>query len=99
MNDRQLTRVAALRSASDIPQDEAAPPQMGLIASTSIFGAFSILLWLTVAALVRWLRDAFGILLVHKRYRACTCPHPVLWLCDGVARAAKTRSGCIEKTP
>lgn len=62
MNDHPLIRAAAMCRASDIPQDEAAPPPMGLIASTSIFGAFSILLWLTVAALIAWLRDAFGIL-------------------------------------
>lgn len=62
MNDHPLIHAAAMCRASDIPQDEAAPPPMGLIASTSIFGAFSILLWLTVAALIPWLRDAFGIL-------------------------------------
>jgi hypothetical protein len=42
MNDHPLIQAAAMCRASDIPQDEAAPPLMGLIASTSIFGAFSI---------------------------------------------------------
>ena len=36
-------------------------PPIGLTASTSIFGAFSIVLWLTVIAVIPWLRDAFGI--------------------------------------
>jgi membrane protease YdiL (CAAX protease family) len=36
-------------------------PPIGITASTSIFGAFSILLWLTVIEVIPWLRDAFGI--------------------------------------
>src|SRR6266536_1429419 len=38
------------------------PPPIGLAASTSMFGAFSVLLWLIVAVVIPWLRDAFGIL-------------------------------------
>jgi membrane protease YdiL (CAAX protease family) len=41
---------------------ETTPVPIGLAASTSIFGAFSLLLWLTVVAVIPWLRDAFGIL-------------------------------------
>src|SRR5262245_60250763 len=41
-------------------QMQAVPP-IGLLASASIFGAFSILLWLTVIAVIPWLRDAFDI--------------------------------------
>src|SRR5215510_2133047 len=41
-------------------QIQAVPP-IGLTASASIFGAFSILLWLTVMAVIPWLRDVFGI--------------------------------------
>src|SRR5262245_37445997 len=41
-------------------QMQAVPP-IGLTASASIFGGFSILLWLTVNAVIPWLRDAFGI--------------------------------------
>ncbi|NOJ38327.1 CPBP family intramembrane glutamic endopeptidase [Bradyrhizobium australiense] len=37
------------------------PPPIGLAASTSMFGAFSILLWLIVMAVIPWLRDAFDI--------------------------------------
>jgi membrane protease YdiL (CAAX protease family) len=42
-------------------QTETTPPPIGLAASTSIFAAFSILLWLTVMAVIPWLRDAFGV--------------------------------------
>jgi membrane protease YdiL (CAAX protease family) len=42
-------------------QAQTTPPPIGLAASTSIFGAFSILLWLTVTAVIPWLRDAFGM--------------------------------------
>src|SRR4051812_7639570 len=42
-------------------QTEATPPPIGLAASTSMFGAFSILLWLAIMAAIPWLRDAFGI--------------------------------------
>jgi len=37
------------------------PPPIGLAASTAMFGAFSILLGLTVWVVISWLRDAFGI--------------------------------------
>jgi membrane protease YdiL (CAAX protease family) len=43
-------------------QTEAMPPPIGLTASASIFAVFSILLWLTVRAVIPWLRDAFGVL-------------------------------------
>jgi len=38
------------------------PPPIGLTASASIFALFSILLWLTVRAVIPWLRDTFGVL-------------------------------------
>jgi membrane protease YdiL (CAAX protease family) len=38
------------------------PPPIGFAASTSMFGAFSVLLWLIVAVVIPWLRDALGIL-------------------------------------
>jgi membrane protease YdiL (CAAX protease family) len=34
---------------------------MGLAATAIVFGFFSLLLWLTVAAVIPWLRDAYGI--------------------------------------
>jgi membrane protease YdiL (CAAX protease family) len=37
------------------------PPPIGLAASTAMFGAFSVLLWLTVAVVIPWLRDTSGI--------------------------------------
>jgi membrane protease YdiL (CAAX protease family) len=42
-------------------QAKTTPPPIGLAASTSMFGAFSILLWLTIMAVIPWLRDAVGI--------------------------------------
>jgi membrane protease YdiL (CAAX protease family) len=42
-------------------QTETAPRPIGVAASISMFGAFSILLWLTTMAVIPWLRDAFGI--------------------------------------
>jgi len=38
------------------------PQPIGIAGSTSIYAAFSILLWLAVARVIPWLRDAFGIL-------------------------------------
>ena len=40
---------------------ETTPPPIGLVASASMFGVFSILLWLTTTAVIPWLRDAFGV--------------------------------------
>ncbi|WP_271575288.1 CPBP family intramembrane glutamic endopeptidase [Bradyrhizobium sp. CCBAU 11361] len=40
---------------------ETTPPPVGLVASTSMFAVFSILLWLTTEAVIPRLRDAFGI--------------------------------------
>jgi membrane protease YdiL (CAAX protease family) len=37
------------------------PPPIGLAPSAAMFGAFSILLWLTVAVIIPWLRDTSGI--------------------------------------
>jgi membrane protease YdiL (CAAX protease family) len=34
---------------------------MGIVSSAVLFGAFSLLLWLTLVAVIPWLRDAFGI--------------------------------------
>jgi membrane protease YdiL (CAAX protease family) len=42
-------------------QAETTAPPAGLVASTSMFGVFSILLWLTIVAVIPWLRDTFGI--------------------------------------
>ncbi|WP_141688169.1 hypothetical protein [Bradyrhizobium paxllaeri] len=42
-------------------QTETISPPIGLAASASMFGAFSVLLWLTIMAVIPWLRDAFGI--------------------------------------
>src|SRR5215468_6723054 len=36
-------------------------PPMGLAATAMVFGVFSLLLWLTVAAVIPWLRDSYGI--------------------------------------
>lgn len=35
---------------------------MGIFATAVLFGVFSLLLWVTVAAVIPWLRDEFGIL-------------------------------------
>jgi len=43
-------------------QMKAMPPPIGLTASTSVFALFTILLWLTVRAVIPWLHDAFGVL-------------------------------------
>ena len=37
------------------------PAPMGLAATAMVFGIFSLLLWLTVAAVIPWMRDVFGI--------------------------------------
>jgi membrane protease YdiL (CAAX protease family) len=42
-------------------QAETKAPPAGLVASTSMFGLFSILLWLTIVAVIPWLGDTFGI--------------------------------------
>jgi membrane protease YdiL (CAAX protease family) len=42
-------------------QTETTPPPIGLAASAMMFGAFSLLLWLTVMTVIPWLRDAFGM--------------------------------------
>jgi len=42
-------------------QTETTLPPIGLAASTSMFGAFSILLWLTTMVVIPCLRDVFGI--------------------------------------
>jgi hypothetical protein len=42
-------------------QTETTTPPIGLVASTSMFGVFSIPLWLTTVAVIPWLRDTFGI--------------------------------------
>jgi len=34
---------------------------MGLLRTASVFGVFSLLLWLTVVAVIPWLRDAFDV--------------------------------------
>src|SRR5262249_59922953 len=36
-------------------------PPMGLAETAMVFGFFSLLLWLTVAAVIPWLRDSYGI--------------------------------------
>ena len=36
-------------------------PPMGLAATAMVFGFFSLSLWFTVAALIPWLRDVYGI--------------------------------------
>src|SRR5499433_866830 len=43
-------------------QTQTMPPPIGLTASASIFAVFSILLWVTVRAVIPWLRDRFGVL-------------------------------------
>jgi len=35
---------------------------MGIASSAVLFGAFSVLLWITLVAVIPWLRDTFGIL-------------------------------------
>jgi len=37
------------------------PPPMGIVLSAVLFGAFSLLLWLTLSAVIPWLHDTFGI--------------------------------------
>jgi len=34
---------------------------MGTVSSAALFGPFSLLLWLTVVAVIPWLRDTFGV--------------------------------------
>lgn len=34
---------------------------MGIVSSAALFGTFSLLLWLTLVAVIPWLRDAFGV--------------------------------------
>lgn len=34
---------------------------MGIASSAFLFGTFSLLLWLTIAAIIPWLRDSFGV--------------------------------------
>jgi membrane protease YdiL (CAAX protease family) len=38
-----------------------APPPMGIVSSAVLFGTFSVLLWITLVAVIPWLRDTFGI--------------------------------------
>jgi len=38
-----------------------APPPMGIVSSAVVFGTFSVLLWITLVAVIPWLRDTFGI--------------------------------------
>lgn len=40
---------------------EPTPPAIGLAASITMFGAFSVLLWLTTMAVIPWLRDSFSM--------------------------------------
>jgi len=40
---------------------QATPAPMGVLPSAMVFAAFSPLLWLTVAAIIPWLRSTFGI--------------------------------------
>jgi membrane protease YdiL (CAAX protease family) len=44
-----------------LAREETTPPPIGLAGSAAVVGAFSILLWLTTAAVLPWLRDAFGV--------------------------------------
>jgi membrane protease YdiL (CAAX protease family) len=37
------------------------PAPMGLLPTAIVFGVFSLLLWLTVGAVIPWLRDAFDV--------------------------------------
>jgi membrane protease YdiL (CAAX protease family) len=38
-----------------------APPPMGIVSSAVLFGTFSVLLWITLVAVIPWLHDTFGI--------------------------------------
>jgi membrane protease YdiL (CAAX protease family) len=66
---------------------QAMPQPMGLTASTSIFGVFSILLWLTVRAVIPWLRDTFGVLPIIGWYVSGTACVLVPILLCGCAMA------------
>jgi membrane protease YdiL (CAAX protease family) len=37
------------------------PPPMGIVSSAVLFGTFSLLLWLTLVAVIPWLHEQFGI--------------------------------------
>jgi membrane protease YdiL (CAAX protease family) len=37
------------------------PAPMGILETAMVFGVFSLLLWLTVAAVIPWLRDVLGV--------------------------------------
>jgi membrane protease YdiL (CAAX protease family) len=37
------------------------PPPMGIVSSAVLFGTFSALLWMTLVAVIPWLRDTLGI--------------------------------------
>jgi membrane protease YdiL (CAAX protease family) len=45
-----------------------APPPMGIVSSAVLFGTFSVLLWITLVAVIPWLHDTFGISPIVGRY-------------------------------
>jgi len=47
-------------------------PPMGLAATAMVFGLFSVSLWLTVAAVIPWLRDSYGISSIFGWYLSGT---------------------------
>src|SRR5438477_3617037 len=84
-------------------QMQTAPAPIGITASASIFAVYSILLWLTVRNMIRWLRDTFGILPILGWYISGTAfvlvPPPTLRMRDGLARTTRAQRGCIKKSP
>src|SRR5215475_705968 len=42
-------------------EKQSIPARMGLLTTAIVFGVFSLLLWLTIVAVIPWLRDVFGI--------------------------------------
>src|SRR5215470_10820604 len=56
---------------SDTRPATIAPP-MGLAATAKVFGFFSLSLWLTVAVVIPWLRDAYGISVIFAWYLSGT---------------------------
>jgi len=42
-------------------QKQTTPAPMGILETAIVFGIFSLLLWLTVAAVILWLRDLLGV--------------------------------------
>src|SRR5262245_36617912 len=50
-----------IRDAAMSVEKHNTPAPIGLLPTAIVFGFFSLLLWLTVVAVIPWLRDAFDV--------------------------------------